>query len=104
LQALRDEHPEVRRHAVRLSEKHFPDAPELTQAVLALTADPAFEVRLQLANSLGFVASADSAEALVQLASSDNDRYLLSATLSSLNVDNLVSVLDKALSTPESRN
>jgi putative heme-binding domain-containing protein len=54
--ALRDPHPQLRRHALRLAERQVahPGAdPALLAAMLDLTADPSPDVRSQLAFSLG---------------------------------------------------
>ncbi|MFK7734822.1 MAG: PVC-type heme-binding CxxCH protein [Pirellulaceae bacterium] len=52
LKLLEDDHPQVRRHAVRISERANL-ATELAEAMLPLATDPSLAVRLQLAFSLG---------------------------------------------------
>ena len=51
--ALHDEHPAVRRHAVRLAEGRAATAPHLIAAATRLADDPDARVRLQLAFTLG---------------------------------------------------
>ena len=58
-QALKDAHAGVRRHAVRLCEGRFREAPALGDALLALVEDAEPQVRLQLAYTLGRQAFAD---------------------------------------------
>ncbi len=54
LQRLRDEHPQVRRHAIELSES-FASDPSLNLQWLAMIDDPSIEVRYRLALALGRV-------------------------------------------------
>jgi putative heme-binding domain-containing protein len=83
LTALRDPHPAVRRHAVRLSES-FTD-PEVINAAVKLADDPDAKVRLQLACSLGEWHGPAAAAALAKLAiSAGDDVYIRGAVASSL--------------------
>lgn len=66
--ALQDEHPGVRKHAVRLSERIANTSPELVEAVIALADDPAYRVRFQLAFSLGEIRDERAVAALAKLA------------------------------------
>jgi len=71
--ALDDKHPKVRAAAVRLSEPMLKSAASASvrQKVLALANDPAADVQIQVALSLGTVAAEDAAQAaLVTLAQS----------------------------------
>src|SRR5262249_48640887 len=75
--ALDDAHPGVRRHAVRLSEPHLGNAPDLGSAVAKLASDPDAQVRLQVACTLGEWDNPQASAALGQLAVREaNDRYL----------------------------
>jgi len=92
--ALKDPHPGVRRHAVRLCEPWLGKAPELAAAVLQRVHDDDPHVRMQLAYTLGEWADARAGEALGQLALRDvDDPYLTAAVLSSVNRRNLDHVL-----------
>jgi putative membrane-bound dehydrogenase-like protein len=92
--ALRDRHPGVRRHAVRLCESLLPRAPELGEALLRLTDDPDAKVRMQLAYSLGEWDDARAGPPLGRLALGDGaDRYLAAAILSAVNRKNLAGTI-----------
>ncbi len=79
-----DEHPAVRRHAIRLGEGVAADDPTLIKHWAKLVDDPDSLVRQQLAYSLGEVAHPDAGQALVKLLRRDAaDRYLVAAILSS---------------------
>ncbi|GIW81412.1 MAG: hypothetical protein KatS3mg105_3219 [Gemmatales bacterium] len=94
IQALKDQHAGVRRHALRLSEKLFNKSPELAAAVLQLANDPDPFVRMQLAYSLGEWKDPKAGEVLGKLAlKAANDSYLLAAVLSSVHDRNLDNVL-----------
>lgn len=103
LRALRDPNSEVRRHAIRLSEPFFASSPEIVAAVLDLKNDSAFEVQLQLAQSLGHCPAKGASAVLAELVATARDRYLISAALSSLNAENLAPVIERVLSEPKSR-
>src|SRR5262249_23041515 len=88
-----------RRHAVRLCEGRFGQAPELGTALVKLTADPDAQVRLQLGCTLGEWDDARAGQALGQLLLKESgDRYFLTALLSSVNRKNLDAVLLAVLS------
>jgi putative membrane-bound dehydrogenase-like protein len=53
LAALHDPHPQVRRHALRLSEPLLDSSPELCEKVLSMTSEPDLAIQFQLAFSLG---------------------------------------------------
>jgi putative membrane-bound dehydrogenase-like protein len=92
--ALGDAHPGVRRHAVRLCEGRLAGAPELGAALLQRVDDPDPQVRLQLACTLGEWDDARAGAALARLAHREpNNRYLMAAVLSSVNRNNLGSML-----------
>lgn len=94
LAALRDGHPGVRRHAVRLAEPRLGQSPPLLQAVLALLDDPDPFIQLQLCYTLGEVDDPRAAAALGTLAiRHHSDVYLRTALLSSVNKDNLPTLL-----------
>ena len=83
VQALRDHHASVRRHAVRIAEPLLSDHPALQQAVLQLVSDPDPQVRMQLAYSLGEWPVPRAAEGLADIASGDADDALLMAAVMS---------------------
>jgi len=98
LAALRDEHPGVRRHAVRLCEPLLPQSEDFGRAMLELLADEDTGVRQQLAYSLGFWPDARAGGALARLAlAGDADRYRIAAVLSSLNPSNIASFIEELL-------
>jgi putative membrane-bound dehydrogenase-like protein len=69
--ALRDQHPAVREHAVRVSEASFNKSGQLRKAVLALVHDSDIRVRYQLAFSLGEMKAPAAAEVLADIAVRD---------------------------------
>ena len=82
--ALLDEHPGVRRHAIRLSEPHFDRSLLLRMARLVQDRD--LGVRQQLAFSLGKSDSPLASQLLAELANNaGNDPYHIAAILSSVN-------------------
>lgn len=92
--ALKDSHPGVRVHAVRLSERLLPKSAELGDALVKLTADSEAPVRLQLAYSLGEWDDPKAGRALGELAVKDaGDRFIAAAVISSVNAKNLDAVL-----------
>jgi putative membrane-bound dehydrogenase-like protein len=94
LYALKSDHPEVVRHAVRLAEQ-FLDNSDVLTAIQQLASNPNPRVSRQVAYSLGECKNADAAETLAALAvSAGNDKYLRAAVLSSLNKSNVAAVLD----------
>jgi putative membrane-bound dehydrogenase-like protein len=89
-EALRDEHPGVRRHALRLSERFLKDNAELAKAVANFPIEPDGQVRLQLAFTLGECPGAKAGEALGRLAlAAGDDLFIRSAIMSSINAKNL---------------
>lgn len=95
LHGLSDEHPGVRRHAVRLCEPLAASgAPELVTALLGRLADSDAQVRLQLACTLGEIDDPRVGAALGQLLLKDgNDRWMFSAIMSSINKSNIDALL-----------
>ncbi|MCA9034027.1 MAG: neutral/alkaline non-lysosomal ceramidase N-terminal domain-containing protein [Planctomycetaceae bacterium] len=107
LVALQDKHPEVRRNAIRLSEALLANSGAetgktgvLLEQVLAMKDDPAFEVRQQLALSLGNVRSARAPAVLAELAQSSSDPFMSGAVLSSLNTTNIAPFTEIVLQNP----
>ena len=85
LQSLRDSHPLVRRHALRLAGRRAEASNELLEAILALRHDPSAKVHLQLIITLGDIPSAEAASTLREFApSAASDRFLTGAFVSSL--------------------
>jgi putative membrane-bound dehydrogenase-like protein len=92
--ALRDKHPGVRRHGVRLAEKRLSDDAELGPALLTLIEDSDAQVRLQLAFTLGAWRDPRAGKALASLLLAHaDDTYFTTAVLSGVHVDNLPDML-----------
>lgn len=82
--ALADDHPGVRREAVRVAGPRLATENEIGRAVLELAEDPDVRVRYQVALSLGEWPAAEAGRALGSIASRDgNDLWLRAAVLSS---------------------
>jgi putative heme-binding domain-containing protein len=95
--ALADEHPAVRRHAVRLTEPRLGKS-DLGDAVLKLATDPDPHVRMQVAYSLGAWNDEQAAFALADiLLASQGEAYVTAAAMSSLNKENAGPVLARVL-------
>jgi len=96
--ALKDAHPRVREHAVRIAEELIPNSKPVEQALLAMTSDPDMRVQFQLAFTLGQMNGGRVMQALVELASRHaNDRWFRVAVLSSVQ-DSAIQFLDQLLS------
>jgi len=90
---MADEHPAVRRHALRLSEPLLTDSPPLLHAASKLRDDADRQVRQQLAYSLGECHTAEAAQALARLLFENaDDRFIVAAAISSLHADNVAAV------------
>jgi putative membrane-bound dehydrogenase-like protein len=95
--ALADEHPAVRRHAVRLTEPRLGKS-DLGDAVLKLATDADPHVRMQVAYSLGAWNDEQAAFALADmLLAGQGDPYVTAAAMSSLNKENAGPVLARVL-------
>ncbi|MCP4890888.1 MAG: c-type cytochrome, partial [Planctomycetaceae bacterium] len=93
--ATHDEHPGVRRNAVRLAAS-IPIAVEL---LVARVDDSDAKVRLELACTLGFYESRETQAALGRLIlQNQDDHYIVAAAMSSLNARNVSGVLAEMLS------
>jgi putative membrane-bound dehydrogenase-like protein len=95
--ALRDPHPAMRLHAVRLSQRWLESHTELLESVLGLADDPAYEVRLQVAGSLGFSHDPRVAEALIKLVVGAPDAYMIWTALCSIQASNREALLVRVL-------
>src|SRR5207247_1091099 len=83
--ALKDAHPRVREHAVRIAEELIPDSKLVQQTLLAMTSDPDSRVQFQLAFTLGQMRGERVMGALADLASQHaGDRWFHVAVLSSV--------------------
>ena len=97
MNALKDPHPRVREHAVRVAEELVPNSKPVEQALLAMTKDPDTRVQFQLAFTLGQIPGERVTEALVDLASRHaDDRWFRIAVLSSVQ-DSAIQFLDQGL-------
>lgn len=96
--AMKESHPGIRRHAIRLVESlGLPGAATIEQ-LSTLVDDPDAQVRLQLAYTLGDVKNPMVGQLLGRLArQSQGDTYQIAAVMSSLNRDNLADVLTEVL-------
>lgn len=102
LVALTDPDPEVRRHAIRMSER-FLTQPKVAAAVLQCAHDRSLAVRVQDAYSLAALASAEATQALTHLATDSDDPYLQSAALSSLTPVNVGPIAELVLADDSAR-
>ena len=99
--ALADQHAEVRRHAIRLSEPFVNQSPEIAEDILRFAGDPDLNIRLQAAYTLGQWSDERAAAALAEMAAANYDSaHLLSAVWSSVNRDNVMGVFKGALGVP----
>ncbi len=94
-QSLRDPHPAVRQHAIRLSEK-FP-AKLIMDLLSELVVDSHPTVRMQLAYSIGEIDHTRAHWAIAQLMASDADPYVLAAAMSSIGSHNVASVVQQLI-------
>lgn len=95
---LADEHPGVRRQAIRLAEIHLGEAPQLGDAIEKLASDPDLPVQLQRAYTLGYWKDARAGRSLGDLALRFHDNpYITAAVLSSVTPENLREVVSTVL-------
>lgn len=94
LHALRADHPEVVRNAIRLAERIL-DNDDILAAIQPLASHSDVRIRRQVAHSLGESQSQVAAGTLAALAvSAGDDTYLRAAVLSSINKSNVAAVLN----------
>ncbi len=85
IDALGDTHPQVRRHALRLSEPLLDSSPELLDKVLSLSVDADQAVRFQLALSLGECGDARATQTLADVVMRSSDEPdIVAAALTSI--------------------
>ncbi|MCA9144765.1 MAG: c-type cytochrome [Planctomycetales bacterium] len=85
LHATRDDHPRVREHAVRLSERVATSSAQVRERLYSMVDDDAFRVRYQLAFTLGELSGPRRNAALVSLIGRDGANGLMQvAVMSSL--------------------
>jgi putative membrane-bound dehydrogenase-like protein len=88
LRGLKDQHPRVREHAVRLAEEFLPKSKPLADALLVMTDDADLRVRFQLAFTLGQLGDIRALNALARLAMGHSqDQWFRLAILSSVSDD-----------------
>lgn len=103
--ALKDEHPGVRRHAIRISERTINTSEKLAGAIRSLAADSDMQVRLQATYTLGEWNDPRSGGALARLAMANRDnRFLLAAALSGIREDNIAKAIEVAIPEAASQN
>ncbi|HTI50547.1 MAG TPA: PVC-type heme-binding CxxCH protein, partial [Planctomycetaceae bacterium] len=96
--SLADEHPGVRRHAIRISESLPRRPPEVVAALVKLVSDSDPHVRMQLAYTLGEIDDSQAGVALGDMLQGlRGDRYLFAAAMSSLTNANIEPVLSAVL-------
>jgi putative membrane-bound dehydrogenase-like protein len=98
LVGLKDDHPRVRTHAIRLSESLLNKYPQLVTRLLELAADKSEHVRFQLAFSLGETTDPRALDGLARLArDADSSQQIQVALLSSVGTtaDQLATILMK---------
>lgn len=101
IDALKNEHPEVIRHAVRWSEPFLDDQSELRDAVIDLHAHDHPRVRRQVAWTLGECEHPETVPALAKLAArSEPETLVRSAVLSSIRTENGLPLLRRYMSQP----
>ena len=84
-QALVDQHPAVREHALELSEPHLAASPRLVSQICRLADDPDARVRFQCALSLGALDSDEILSPLLKIAGRDAaDRWSRAGVLTAL--------------------
>jgi putative membrane-bound dehydrogenase-like protein len=85
IKALKDSHPRVRQHALRLSEAFLPKSNLMSEAVLGITSDPDPRVQFQLAFTLGKLNGRRQMNALATIAAQHaSDPWFRVAILSSV--------------------
>ncbi|MFK5923301.1 MAG: HEAT repeat domain-containing protein [Verrucomicrobiota bacterium] len=97
--SLKDSHPGVRRHALRLSEAFAKSNPELLPSLLSLSDDADPDVQFQLALALGEWPGKKSGQALAKLAlAHSKDSFFTAAAMSSLpsHLENVAEALASA--------
>jgi putative membrane-bound dehydrogenase-like protein len=96
---LADEHPGVRRHALRLADaQRLATSAALRRAVLELHQEADSQVQMQLAYTLGACDEPQAAALLVELSVRHaDDEYLLAAVFSSLHGRNVAAALESLL-------
>ncbi len=100
---LQDPHPQVRRHALRLSEQYAASDQAWEADYRKLLSDSEPAVRLQLAYSVGALPGATGVDLLGQLIGAvQGDAYLLAAAFSSLSAENTGPILMQLASQPGS--
>lgn len=101
LLVLRDQHPAVREHAVRVAERHAKSHPRVAKEIVALASDDNPRVRYQVAFTLGELTDRTAAvKALATIAARDaDDAHIRTAVLSSVPTE--AGELLAALSTKE---
>ena len=103
--ALKDPHPGVRRHAIRIAEQFINSSESLAAAIRELASDSDLQVRLQAAYTLGEWNDPRSGGDLARLAMANRgDRFMVAAALSGIREDNLANAIEAALPEAASQN
>jgi putative membrane-bound dehydrogenase-like protein len=95
---LLDDHPAIVGHAIRLSEPWLGKDERLTEHVILWAFDNDLTIQKQAAYTLGTFSDIRAARALASLLMKNaSDPYITAAALSSINKDNISTVLEKLL-------
>lgn len=81
--AFKDDHPQVRRAAVRISEPYL-ENDDMIKKIQALTSDTSYDVRVQMLLSLYNAKPGKAKDLMTQLLNIDPDNQMLSATKAAL--------------------
>lgn len=104
VQATQDQHPGVRRHAIRLSEPKLDESPALQTALTKMREDPDPQVVLQLAYSLGQWHDPAVGKLLAELVIAHNDSpYIVAAAHTSLNPENYLDAYEAIMEAAQAR-
>lgn len=98
---LSDTHPELRRHAIRISERFLQadQSPIFFGQFQKLANDSDLTIRMQLSFSLGFSSHPTAAKLLAEIGDKNFEQeYIIAAVFSSLNHSNIGSVLKESQS------
>ncbi|MCA9121417.1 MAG: HEAT repeat domain-containing protein [Planctomycetaceae bacterium] len=104
-QLLKDDHPGVRRHAIRIAEKYINSSESVVEAIRALAENRDATVLLQAAYTLGQWNDPRSGGDLARLAMTNrDDSFIVAAALSSIRPDNISAAIDVVLPAAASQN
>lgn len=105
VRALRDNHPGVRRHAIRIAERYIGTSKEVASLIIVIAAKGDVQERIQAAYTLGEwnYPRAGGELALLAMANRD-DRFIVAAALSGIREDNIATAIEATLPEAASQN